>query len=46
MKLDAKLGELEQLMRKLVPKSHAGNFLYERTKSTPLEPELMFWCVA
>ena len=31
MKLDAKQGELVQLMRKLVPRSHAGIFLNERT---------------
>ena len=36
MKLDAKQGELVQLMRKLVPRSHAGIFLNERKKSTPL----------
>ena len=46
MKLDAKQGELVQLMRKFVPLSHAGIFLYERTDSTPLDPKLMFWCVA
>ena len=46
MKLDAKQGELVQLMRKLVPRSHGGIFLYERTQSTPLDPKLMFWCVA
>ena len=42
MKLDAKQGELVQLMRKLVPRNHAGIFLYERTQSTPLDPKLMF----
>ena len=31
MKLDAKQGELVQLMRKLVPRSHAGIFLNKRT---------------
>ena len=31
MKLDAKQGEIVQLMRKLVPRSHAGSFLNERT---------------
>ena len=31
MKLDAKQCELVQLMRKLVPRSHAGIFLNERT---------------
>ena len=35
MKLNAKQGELVQLMRKLVPRSHAEIFLYERTQSTP-----------
>ena len=35
MKLDAKQGELMQLMRKLVPRSHAEIFLYEHTQSTP-----------
>jgi len=31
MKLDAKQGELVQLMRKLVPRSQAGIFLNEST---------------
>ena len=35
MKLDAKQGEQVQLMRKLVSRSHAEIFLYERTQSTP-----------
>jgi hypothetical protein len=43
MKLDANYGELVQLMRKLVPRSHAGIFLFERNQSTPLDPKLMFW---
>ena len=43
MKLGAKWSELVQIMRKLVPRSHAGIFLYEHTKSTPLDPKLMFW---
>src|SRR6185503_9657501 len=46
MKLEAKQGELVQLMRKLVPRSHAENFLYEHTQSTPLDHKLMFWCIA
>src|SRR6185312_13943933 len=46
MKLDAKQGELVQLMLKLVPQSHDGIFLYDRTQSTPLDPKIMFWCVA
>src|SRR6185437_2242512 len=46
MKLDAKQGELVQLMQKFVPRSHIGIFCNERTQSTPLDPKLMFWCVA
>ena len=43
MKLDAKQGELVQLMNKLVPQNHVGIFRNERTQSTPLDPKLMFW---
>ena len=46
MKLDAKQCELVQLMHKLVPRSHVEFFRNERTQSTPLDPKLMFWCVA
>src|SRR6185312_15610302 len=46
MKLDAKRGELVQLMQKFLPRSHVGIFLYERTQSTPLDPKLIFSCVA
>ena len=46
MKLDAKLGELVQLMQKFVPRSHVGIFRNERTQSTPLDPQLMFVCVS
>ena len=46
MKLDAKQGELVQLMQKFLPRSRVGIFLYGRTQSTPLDPKLMFWCVA
>ena len=46
MKLDAKQGELVQLNPKFVPRSHVGIFRNERTQSTPLDPDLMFWCVA
>jgi hypothetical protein len=42
MKLDAKQGELVQLMQKFMPWSHVGIFRNERTQSTPLDPELMF----
>ena len=43
MKLDAKQGELVQLMQKFGPQSHVGIFRNERTQSTPLDPKLMFW---
>ena len=46
MKLHAKQCELVQLMHNLVPCSHVGIFCNERTQSTPLDPKLMFWCVA
>jgi hypothetical protein len=46
MKLGAKCGELVQLMQKFVQRSLVGIFLNERTKSTPLDPKIMFWCVA
>ena len=42
-KLGAKRAELVQ---KLVPRSHDGIFINECTRSTPLEPNLMFWCVS
>ena len=34
MKLDAKRGELVQLMQKFVPRIHVGVFRIERTQST------------
>ena len=37
--------ELVQLMDKFVPLSRFGTFRNERTRSTPLDPKLMFWCV-
>ena len=42
-KLGAKLAELVQ---KFVPRSRVGIFCYECTRSTPLDPKLMFWCVS
>ena len=41
-KLGAKRAELVQ---KLVPRSHVGIFRNERSRSNPLDPKLMFWCV-
>ena len=45
MKLSAKRAELEQLMQKFVPRSRIRIFCSEPTRSTPLDPKLMFWCV-
>ena len=42
-KLGAKRAELVQ---KFVPRSHDGIFRNERTRSSPLDPNLMFWCVS
>ena len=41
-KLGAKRAELVQ---KFVKRSRIGIFRNERTRSTPLDPKLMFWCV-
>ena len=41
-KLGAKRAELVQ---KFVPRSRVGFFRNERTRSTPLDPKLTFWCV-
>ena len=43
MKLDAKLAELVQLMQKFVQRSRVGIFRNDRTRSTPLDPKLIFW---
>ena len=32
-------------MQKFVPRSRVGIFRNERTRSTPLDPKMMFWCV-
>jgi hypothetical protein len=41
-KIDAKRVELVQLVHKFVQRSRVGIFRNERTRSTPLEPKLMF----
>ena len=41
----SKWAELVQLVQKIVPRSRVGIFQKERTRSTPLEPKLMFWSV-
>ena len=45
-KLGAKRAEMVQLMQKFVTRSRVGFFRNERSRSTPLEPELMFWCIS
>ena len=42
MKLGAKRDELVRLMQKFVPRSHIGICRNEQTRSTPLDPKLMF----
>ena len=44
-KLGTKRIELVQLMQKLMPLSHIGIFQNKCTRSTALDPILMFWCV-
>ena len=41
--LDSKWAKLVQ---KFVPRSRVGIFHNECTRSTPLDPKLMFWCVS
>ena len=41
-KLGAKRAELVQ---KFVPRSHVEIFCNERTRTTPLDPKLNFWCI-
>ena len=35
-----------ELVQKFVPRSRVGIFYNERTRFTPLEPKLTFWCVS
>ena len=42
-KLGAKRGELVQ---KFMPRSRVGIFRNERTRFTPMDPKLIFWCVS
>src|SRR6185312_16361578 len=43
MKLGAKQAELVQ---KFVPRSRVRIFRNKPTRSTPLDPKLMFWCIS
>src|SRR6185312_8313888 len=42
-KLVAKRAELVQMF---VPRSRVGIFRNERTRSTPFNPKVMFWCIS
>ena len=35
-----------ELVQKFVPRSRIGIFRKERTRSSPLDPKLTFWCVS
>ena len=37
--------KMAELVQKFVPRSRVGIFRNERTRSNPLDPKLMFWCV-
>ena len=39
-------GKRAKLVQKFVPQSRVGIFRNERTRSTPLDPKLTFWCVS
>ena len=42
-----KLGaKRDELVHKFVPRRRVGIFRNERTRSTPLDPNLMFWCLS
>ena len=45
-KLAAKRAKLVQLMQKFVRRSRVIIFRNERSRSTPLDPKLMFWCIS
>ena len=45
-KLDAKCAKLVQLMQKFVPRCLVRNFRNKHSRSTLLEPKLMFWCIS
>ena len=45
-KLAAKHAKLVQLMQKFVPRCLVRIFCNERSRSTLLDPKLMFWCIS
>jgi hypothetical protein len=45
-KLGAKRAKLVQLMQKFMPWCRARIFYNELSRSTPLDPKLMLWCIS
>ena len=39
-------GKWAELVQKFVPRNRFGIFCDERTQSTPLDPQLTFWCIS
>ena len=39
-------GKWAELVQKFVPQSRVGIFRNEQTRSTPLDPKLIFWCIS
>src|SRR6185312_1798922 len=39
-------GKRAELVQKFVPRSRVGIFCNERTRSNPMDPKLMFWCIS
>ena len=39
-------GNRAEPVQKFVPRSRIGSFCNKRTRSTPLDPKLTFWCVS
>jgi hypothetical protein len=46
MKVDAKLAELVPLSHTFAKESRVGIFRNEHTRSTPLDPKLVFWGIS
>ena len=43
---ERKRAKLVQLIKNFVPQSRVGIFRNEHSRSTPLDPKNMFWCVS
>ena len=38
--------KMAERVQKFVPRSRVGSFRNEHTRSTPLDPKLLFWCIS